>query len=410
MPNSTVRATAVATVHAALRRFPCLCPSVLPAYLGAIAGCPAPAAAAAALSATDAAAAAAADAAISDYYGTALREASTREAPGPASAAGKAAAAGEERAAGGGGAGGSAAAQESVNDGRVAGACTCLSGSIEMMRHVFREPAAWRALLRAALASRVHGSAACEDALSGLLMQVRRYARCAAKGDTALGRPWSAARWNTGGGASSHREERLHALPSLRHTARGRARPPRWQAVPQRPPACLPFPFSPRNNPALRFNAAPRVLAQVAARFKVPPPLGDAPADAASVQLLADFRALGQPGGPLRSALRYCVATNVVVLMATPLGEGNAAAAAARHWAGLLVCDMLLLRHMGALGLSLQVRVRGQAGGGVQRAEAGAPGVFLLRAQGAWVGRMDDTNEPPRSTPTPCAPASSRGP
>jgi hypothetical protein len=275
MPYSTVRATAVATVHAALRRFPCLGPAVLPAYLGAIAGCPPPPAAAGALGARDAAGAAAADAAVAEFYGRALRDASTREAPagkdggngGKAGGGGKdgAGAAGKDGAPGGKDTGGgSAAAQESVNDGRVAGACTALSGSIELMRHLYRDPPAWRALLRAALASRCHGSSACEDALSGLLMQV-------------------------------------------------------------------------------------------AARFKVPPPLGDGAADAATSELLSDLRALGQPGGPLRSSLRYCVATNVVVLLATPLAEGPESAAAARHWAGLLVCDMLLLRHIGALGLSLQV-------------------------------------------------------
>jgi len=65
----------------------------------------------------------------------------------------------------------------------------------------------------------------------------------------------------------------------------------------------------------------------------------------------------------LRSALRYCVAANVLVLFASPLGDGPAAVAAAKHFAGLLVSDMLLLRHVGALGLSLQVMAALEKGG-----------------------------------------------
>jgi hypothetical protein len=99
----------------------------------------------------------------------------------------------------------------------------------------------------------------------------------------------------------------------------------------------------------------------------------------------------------LRSALRYCVAASVAVLMSSPLGEGPGCAAAARHWAGLMVSDMLLLRQVGALGLALQVmaalekggaardelaalleEVRGAGGGG--SGEACGPGLFDLHA------------------------------
>jgi hypothetical protein len=174
MPYSSVRATAVAAVHAALRRFPCLAPAVLPTYLAAIAGAPAPPAAAKLMSAGSLADVAKADGEITKFYEVALRDAALRDQL-PAGAVGKGAAAPEM--AEGGKAGeasaASAAAKESANDGRVAGACAALSGSIEVLRHAFRDPVAWGALLRAAMASRTHGSSACEDALSGLLMQAR---------------------------------------------------------------------------------------------------------------------------------------------------------------------------------------------------------------------------------------------
>jgi hypothetical protein len=165
MPYATVRATALATVQNALRRFPCLAPAVLPSYLSAVAGVPSPPAAARLMLAGSPADAEVEEATIAEFYEGPLREAALREQQTPAAAAAEAAA--------GGGKGAAPAAEESANDGRVAGACSGLSGSIELLRHCFREPGPWAALLRAALASRVHGSAACEDALGGLLMQVR---------------------------------------------------------------------------------------------------------------------------------------------------------------------------------------------------------------------------------------------
>lgn len=175
LPYSTVRATALATVQAALRRFPCLAPAVLPLYLSAVAGAPSPAAARRLLLAASEAEVSEAAEAVGAFYEVDVREAALRELPPPGgadAAAAAAPAAGGSGGNGGGGAKGATAAEESVNDGRVSGACAALSGSIELLRHCFREPAAWAALLRAALASRVHGSSTCEDALSGLLMQV----------------------------------------------------------------------------------------------------------------------------------------------------------------------------------------------------------------------------------------------
>ena len=308
LPYATARATAAAAAQAALRRFPCLARAVLPTYLGAIAGAPPPAAASAAalLLATSAAEVAEGERAVADYYEVTLRAASVQRDQ-PSSGAGAAGGGGNGAGGAGVGAGASAAAEESANDGRVAGACAALTGSIELLRFAFRDPPAWRALVRAALASRVHGSSACEDALGMLLMQI-------------------------------------------------------------------------------------------AARFKLPPPLGDCPAGPELAALLADLAALGQPGGAARAALRYCVAANVVVLLASPLappapahradaaavdaadatadaaaGADSAAAlslAAARHFGSLLTCDMLLLRNVGALGLSLQIIAALERGGATRAALA----------------------------------------
>jgi hypothetical protein len=98
---------------------------------------------------------------------------------GSAAAAVKAAAAAYAAAA----SGRSSVAQESVNDGRVAGACTVLTGCLDAWRVIFRDGLVFRGFLYALMASRCHTSNTCLKSIQMLMMQVRGQQRaCIAAG------------------------------------------------------------------------------------------------------------------------------------------------------------------------------------------------------------------------------------
>jgi hypothetical protein len=71
-------------------------------------------------------------------------------------------------------AGRSSVAQESANDGRVAGACTVLTGCLDAWRVIFRDGLVFRGFLYALMASRCHTSNTCLKSIQMLMMQVRR--------------------------------------------------------------------------------------------------------------------------------------------------------------------------------------------------------------------------------------------
>jgi hypothetical protein len=70
-------------------------------------------------------------------------------------------------------AGRSSVAQESANDGRVAGACTVLTGCLDAWRVIFRDGLVFRGFLYALMASRCHTSNTCLKSIQMLIMQVR---------------------------------------------------------------------------------------------------------------------------------------------------------------------------------------------------------------------------------------------
>jgi hypothetical protein len=236
-PNAGVRGSAVPTLLACVKRFPCLVELLVPEVLAALAGVTGPVLGAAAAAAAGKAvglggsslpAAAAAGGGggsggkavqlpqaedLQRFYTVVLQDAmrsqqadtsaaaaagggsSSEDAAGaqavPAAAAAMLAAA--AKAAGGNGNGnGSAAAaakaaaaaalaaagagrsvaQESVNDGRVAGACTVLTGCLDAWRVIFRDRLVFRGFLYALMASRCHSSNTCLKSIQMLIMQV----------------------------------------------------------------------------------------------------------------------------------------------------------------------------------------------------------------------------------------------
>jgi hypothetical protein len=240
-PNAGVRGSAVPTLLACLKRFPCLVELLVPEVLAALAGVPGPVLGAAAGggkaaglggSSLPAAAGVGGGAAVHSaqlpqqedlekFYGTVLLDAmqnqqqvdaSASTAAAAAAAAGasadpeaaavtammmaakaaKAAAGGSSASAAGNGngstavaakaaaaayaaatAGRSSVAQESANDGRVAGACTVLTGCLDAWRVIFRDGLVFRGFLYALMASRCHTSNTCLKSIQMLIMQVR---------------------------------------------------------------------------------------------------------------------------------------------------------------------------------------------------------------------------------------------
>jgi hypothetical protein len=247
-PNAGVRGSAVPTLLACLKRFPCLVELLVPEVLAALAGVPGPVLgaaaagkaaaglggsslpAAAAAGSVDGSSGAGAQAvqlpqqeALERFYSVVLLDA-MRNQQADASAAPAAAAAGgsgsEDAAASGAqpapvaaatmlaaavkaakataapgdgssstaaaakaaaataaalaaaGAGRSSVAQESVNDGRVAGACTVLTGCLDAWRVIFRDSLVFRGFLYALMASRCHNSNTCLKSIQMLIMQV----------------------------------------------------------------------------------------------------------------------------------------------------------------------------------------------------------------------------------------------
>ncbi|KAF6261252.1 hypothetical protein COO60DRAFT_1625449, partial [Scenedesmus sp. NREL 46B-D3] len=108
-PNAGVRGSAVPTLLACVKRFPCLVELLVPEVLAALAGVPGP------------------------VLGS--------------------------------------VAQESANDGRVAGACTVLTGCLDAWRVIFRDGPAFRGFLYALMASRCHTSNTCLKSIQMLMMQ-----------------------------------------------------------------------------------------------------------------------------------------------------------------------------------------------------------------------------------------------
>lgn len=64
-------------------------------------------------------------------------------------------------------------AKESENDGRVAGACSLLSASLDAWRVVFRDPLVFQGFVYALMASRCHSSNMCLKNIQVVIMQVR---------------------------------------------------------------------------------------------------------------------------------------------------------------------------------------------------------------------------------------------
>jgi hypothetical protein len=214
-PNAGVRASAMPTLHACVKRFPCLIEVLLPEGLAALAGIPGPflhhhthlANEPAALQQqqqplleTDAQASlqeegeGAGDAAgagstgglqqqlamfdAASFYASTLRDAMCSAAADEVGGAGSASLASSGSATavsageGGNSNSGGTAAAESVNDGRVAGACALLAGCLDAWRCIFREDQPFVGFMHSLLAARRHSSAACLKSTQVLIMQV----------------------------------------------------------------------------------------------------------------------------------------------------------------------------------------------------------------------------------------------
>jgi hypothetical protein len=121
--------------------------------------------------------AAAAAAALTAAAAAAAKAATSIDSSAAAAAATAAAAAAAAAAAGS-----RSVAAESVNDGRVAGACAVLAQSLDAWRVIFRDRLVFRAFVAALMASRCHSSNTCLKSIQMLIMQVSRQLACSGRG------------------------------------------------------------------------------------------------------------------------------------------------------------------------------------------------------------------------------------
>jgi len=186
-PLAAVRAEAQPLLDGVVKRFPVAARPTIPHFLAALSGLPAPdtlssvlaraQAAAGPDPSTSAAALAAAAAgvdeagAVTAFYAR-LADAAESATPAGGSSTGAAAAAAGAPAAGAAASGSAAGGggTQAEEDGRVDGAVRALSHCLSYWRLVFRDHAAFAAMIHALLASRVHNSHQAQAALSGLLV------------------------------------------------------------------------------------------------------------------------------------------------------------------------------------------------------------------------------------------------